>query len=985
MVNAKVLGLTTTDWVMVLIPSWTYYGLVVLFWICMLELPWRKQCTWRSFLAMFSAMAQHASLWLGFFWVARYWDRAIDNGHINWYILSLPFYAAIAFRVQCTAAAITSLRHLQTCMVTREQVFGDETPQQSQQQEVRQEEQERLGEEEGHQSVVVRGETDAAQNSHNNLPDDYIVVTKDSRLLAEYLINSPFSLEEMQELSADKDKMNKAVVTTSPEFRQTEHAASSLRQGIVKLAMFGSSFVTLLALKLEGHLEVSFWIVFLPIWAHFALQLFLAWKSARALRQKRRSGTNTTAATPTTSTPATASSTQQPPAQIATAPTIASPIATAITTPVNVSGEQTAVTGDGSQSHGSKDEECNIASISLLTGAVKSGDTSESTLLADTSLGATTKSMSYDGDRIEVDSEVKPRDDMADEHSPIETVLGVSVEEVEDAVDSQDPPPFHADLEAGRTLLDMPGLESDTGEASMAAIAPVASPTTTPSGVDGQASDAETPPHEEFERWQSVYEHTEVRSLQSPFIPCQILFHVMIVCLIVAKLEQDYGNDDPQNPGFNAFFIILIPFSFGLIVCCVAIIFGCAQIAREEFRNSPSPAVPSALPGAPEASGIENEPASEVVPMQAGETSIQPMTFATHLDIPRPDLTISERVNLFTSIMAVSRTDAETWVVENADIIGGITTMTLWEQIVALSSDLECRVVNNDTNSIAGDTKERELVDLMRENLQAHFDKSYFENEIAAIKPLNDDDGDINYCNNGGVDETCNGLLDKEGASEAYEKVQGMECAVCCETYNIEDTVHCEGDSLHFFCRECFYRYATETIESGDITGMPCADTSCDALFATPTVRANVSSWDVLRMKDRETERNTKVALAAKAVLKCTCGSVGIVTESDVGDGCISCPGSDCSLQFCALCGNKWHPDTRCPPSKKMLQWVVTNTMPCPNCHTPIEKNSGCDHMHWFVINISFALQQIMFAYNALLLTRFSFSQRSSWRLRSPL
>ena len=951
MVNAKVLGLTTTDWVMILIPSWVYYGLVVLFWICMLELPWRKQCTWRSFLAMFSAMAQHASLWLGFFWVARYWDRAIANDHINWYILSLPFYAAIVFRVQCTTAAMTSLRHLQTCMVTREQVFGGEVQQQSQQQEEQQEEQEQMEGEEGQRSAIARGETATAQNNHNNLPDDYIVVTKDFRLLAEYLISSPTSLEEMQELSADKDRMNRAIVTTSPEFRQTEHAASSLRQGIIKLAMFGSSFITLLALKLEGHFDVSFWIVFLPIWGYFALELFLAWKLVRSLRrQKRSSGANTAAVTPTTNNSAIGSSIQQAPAQAATTPTLASPVATIITTPVNVSGEQTAVMEDGSQSQGSKDEDRKIASISLLTGAVKSGDTSDTTLLVDTSLGTTTKSISHDGDRIEVDTEGRLRYGTVDEHSPVETVIdhaSVSVEELEGA----DPPPFHADLEAGRILLDMPSVDSDTGEAYKTEIASGASPAATTSGIDGQVSDSETPPHEEFERWQSVYEHTEVRSLQSPFIPCQILFHAMIVCLIVAKLEQDYGNDDSQNPGFNAFFIILIPFSFGLIVCCVAIIFGCAQIAREEFRNSSSPAVPSALPEAPETSGIENEPASEVVPMLAGEASIQPMTFATHLDTTRPDLTISERVNLFTSIVAVSRTDVETWLIENTDIVGESGRMTLWEQIVALASGLECHVVNND-NNIAGDTKERELVDLMRKNLQAHFEKSLFEDEIAAINPLNDDDDDINDCNSDD-EENCDGLLGKE---DTDEKVQGMECAVCCETYKIEDTVHCEGDSLHFFCRECFYRYATETIDSGDITSMPCADTSCEALFATPTVRANVSSWDVLRMKDRETERNTKVALAAKAVLKCTCGSVGIVPESDVGDGCITCPGSDCSLSYCAFCGQKWHPDTRCPPSKKMLQWVVTNTMPCPNCHTPIEKNAGCDHMHWCVINISFVL-----------------------------
>ena len=920
MVNAKLAHVETSDWILVLIPSGAYYGLVVLFWMCMVELPWRKQCTWRSFGAMFSSFAQHASLWLGLFWMARYWDRDIDNDNVNWYVLSIPFYGAIVFRCLCTAAAMASLHDLQACMVSREQVFPREAqpPQQG----------EPLGVEEVQRGVLVDGDRETTENnsksSNDNLPlpDGYIVVTKDSRLLAEHLFSNPLSLQETHRFFSDADKMNEAVVKTSPEFQQVDHAVSSLRHGIINLAIFGSSFITLIALKLEGHLDISFWIVFAPIWIHLGMRLFHSWRAARALRRSStRVNNNSTG------------NSQSPP-QLAN-PMITPPEAKKRTGTAEHSGEPPVGLEDSSQ--GAEDGKHKIASVSLLTGAVKPGDASDNTV-KDTFLGTVTQSMSYDGDRIEIDTEGVPRGVSAAGYSPFmtgDTPVSVLEKEAHDTLESlsaDDPPPFRVDLEAGNPPRDTTIPDSDAGEVKKKNDS-VATLEIAPDGVDSQSSGNEDQPYEEFERWQSVYEHTEVRSLQSPFISCEVFFQLLVLCLIVAKLEQDYGDTDEENPGFNAFFVILIPLSLGLVVCCVAIVFGCAQIAREEFRNSPSNTIDGAQSGVPGAVGIENDAANELVPMQAGGTSNQPMTFSAHIDVPRRDLTISDRVHLFTAVLAVSTADAETWLVENTDI-DAIAKMTLWGQTIAFSDDLECYSVNYDDN-ITDDTPAREFLALMRKNLQAHFDKTHFQNELAAIEPLDDDDYEDGH-----------DVLGESGVTDGAEHLDGVECLVCCELYRVEDTVHCEGDPIHFCCRVCFHRYATETIDAGDVTGMPCADANCPAMFATPTVRENVSSWDALRMEDRETERNTKVALAAKAVLKCTCGSVGVVTDTDIGDGCITCPGSDCSLQFCALCGNKWHPDTSCPPSKKMLQWVVSNTMPCPNCHTPIEKNAGCDHMH---------------------------------------
>jgi len=113
-------------------------------------------------------------------------------------------------------------------------------------------------------------------------------------------------------------------------------------------------------------------------------------------------------------------------------------------------------------------------------------------------------------------------------------------------------------------------------------------------------------------------------------------------------------------------------------------------------------------------------------------------------------------------------------------------------------------------------------------------------------------------------------------------------------------------------------------VSSGGLDGIPCADPGCKQPFPVSVARAHLSAWDRLRIDERETDRNQRVALAAKAVLNCACGTVGIVTDDDVGNGCISCPG--CSARYCVNCGNEWHPGVDCPPTAETIAWIDEKT-----------------------------------------------------------
>ena len=173
----------------------------------------------------------------------------------------------------------------------------------------------------------------------------------------------------------------------------------------------------------------------------------------------------------------------------------------------------------------------------------------------------------------------------------------------------------------------------------------------------------------------------------------------------------------------------------------------------------------------------------------------------------------------------------------------------------------------------------------------------------------------------------------------------GLTCSICAEDFDASDTVACTGDDIHFMCKPCLASYCTVTVQSGPIQSMSCPMPKCNSLFATHDVKSTLSEWDVLMITHREDSRNRRVALAAKAMLHCECGTVAIITEEDMGDGRIACPGKGCGRRFCAKCGNDDHGKELCPPPAETVQWLDKNSKECPNCKNRIQKNGGCDHM----------------------------------------
>jgi hypothetical protein len=227
---------------------------------------------------------------------------------------------------------------------------------------------------------------------------------------------------------------------------------------------------------------------------------------------------------------------------------------------------------------------------------------------------------------------------------------------------------------------------------------------------------------------------------------------------------------------------------------------------------------------------------------------------------------------------------------------------------------------DNDTGPLNSD-----VIDTLHTYFRAYVTRKRHKYILDNIKPIDVDDD-----NNGNGDSA-------------------ITCSICSDDFDLSNTVPCSSEkTIHFLCKSCFESYVTVTVESGPIHSICCPIPDCKSLFSVADAKSNLSSWDLLMIEYRETNRDRRVALAAKAVLHCECGAVGIITENDIGNGRIICPNNPhngCNKIYCCKCGNDDHGTDLCPPPVETVQWLNKNSKECPNCKNRIEKNGGCDHM----------------------------------------
>ena len=197
----------------------------------------------------------------------------------------------------------------------------------------------------------------------------------------------------------------------------------------------------------------------------------------------------------------------------------------------------------------------------------------------------------------------------------------------------------------------------------------------------------------------------------------------------------------------------------------------------------------------------------------------------------------------------------------------------------------------------------------------------------------------------------------RNAVAEAFSKIEsvedGVECAICCDTFALTDSVPCEGDELHWFCKPCFRNYLTVTGTKGaGATQVKCP--SCKALVGTDHVKGCLSAWELEDLEARAAERDAAVALRSDvaARLECVCGARGVVLKGDEPeDGIVQCPGlpgKPCERSYCIKCGAHAHPGKPCEDvdeDEDVLKALGSDTKRCPACGNGITKVGGCNHV----------------------------------------
>lgn len=255
--------------------------------------------------------------------------------------------------------------------------------------------------------------------------------------------------------------------------------------------------------------------------------------------------------------------------------------------------------------------------------------------------------------------------------------------------------------------------------------------------------------------------------------------------------------------------------------------------------------------------------------------------------------------------------------------------MTLFELLFA------ARLHRFDDDALANQSKKKrklravqnvDLIDALQEETAKRQRDSAFYSDLEHVESLEDAELvalDLKRDNDGG---------------------DAKKCCICFDTFLVDVTLHCLADESHSVCRRCFVHYCDNSDDTRSLETIACPLPQCRQPYDPIVAQVNLPETLVDKIKSRQRELDTRVAVAAgvRATLYCECGIVGVVEERDIGTGTVTCA---CERAYCLQCGDFMHQGQLCGPPKATIQWIQKHAKMCPNCSEAIEKNHGCNHM----------------------------------------
>jgi len=161
----------------------------------------------------------------------------------------------------------------------------------------------------------------------------------------------------------------------------------------------------------------------------------------------------------------------------------------------------------------------------------------------------------------------------------------------------------------------------------------------------------------------------------------------------------------------------------------------------------------------------------------------------------------------------------------------------------------------------------------------------------------------------------------------------------------------------HRFCQSCLQGYLTTKINDGAVKEIKCPDPKCTNIINVSDIKHSVTSETFTKYEKFTLHKALQDMKDVTFCPKAGCNNAMISGADNNGTGndlMMKCSG--CNFTYCTKCKEEWHSDSTCEQyqswklennlsEKKYAEWVKQFAKPCPQCHTPIEKNGGCNHM----------------------------------------
>ncbi|VIO87491.1 Uncharacterized protein BM_BM956 [Brugia malayi] len=189
-------------------------------------------------------------------------------------------------------------------------------------------------------------------------------------------------------------------------------------------------------------------------------------------------------------------------------------------------------------------------------------------------------------------------------------------------------------------------------------------------------------------------------------------------------------------------------------------------------------------------------------------------------------------------------------------------------------------------------------------------------------------------------------------AGSSKQQPDTMSCVVCTRLQD-ECTKMYALDCGHSFCSACWMEYIETQLCNGLSITIGCMASGCTLLCLEDFVLRILSERTEIRDKyerlifkdcvESHPQLRFCPGIDCHVVIKAQCQKAKKVT-------CTSC-----RISFCFQCGCDYHAPTSCETIRKWLtkcaddsetaNYISAHTKDCPNCHSCIEKNGGCNHM----------------------------------------